>query len=492
MTTSTVTNSTLSSTTSGDEESSLSILFVRIWQILQQPLLLIGVALLILILQVAAQMLPQMPGQFQDDAADGARWLLSTQESYGGMGSLLAALGLFDFAHSFVLRLLLGLLTFLLLIQLGNLFVLFQRMRQLRDLLQQPTQGNGEPLPVPGLGSVYRQRQALAGSPVRMAPRIEQQIGALFPRRQGQILRHPQPVDAPPAEIDTLEGERRWLVLDGQPFLYLRLLAWVGIALALTLVWLGILYGWQVEPSILTPNSEFRLPQRNLLLSYQVAPTVGSEESSAVGNRPALLARLGEESGLLPAETVSQLRLDGVDVHSQPAAPALIVESWLGEERLAALALPGQPGLVERLGLAFPTVGSEESILIPEAEMGMRLVRLPTDNRFLVEVVSSVSDQDTQRTEISTDDAIVVPYGADDGALILRIRYLPSLSVSVRYQPGARWIWLALLLAIVGAAGFLRRPRFLLCQLAPWPQDRSVLVAQSDDPSVIKRLDIGY
>jgi hypothetical protein len=492
MTTSTVTNSTLSSTTSGDEKSSLSIFFVRLWQILQQPILLIGVALMILILQLIAQTLPQMPGQFRDDAADGARWLLSTQESYGGMGSLLAALGLFDFAHSFVLRLLLGLLTFLLLIQLGNLFVLFQRMRQLRALLQQPSAADGEPLPIPGLGSVYRRRHGLAGSPVQMAPLLEQQIDALFPRRQVQILRHPQPVDDAPAETEILAGERRWLVLDGQPFLYLRLIAWLGIGLALLISWLTILYGWQVDPAILPPNSELRFPQRNLLLSYQVAPTAGSAESSAAGNRPTLLVRLGEESGLLPAETASQLRLGGVDVRSEPAAPGLIVESWLGEERLAALALPGQAGLVERLGFTFPTVGSEESVLIPEAEMGMRIVRLPTDNRFLVEVVSSVSEQDTQRTEISTDDAIVVPYGAGDGSLILRIRYLPSLSVSVRSLPGARWIWLALLLAIIGAAGFLRRPRFLLCQLAPWPQDRSVLVAQSDDPSVIKRLEIGY
>jgi hypothetical protein len=476
--------------TSGDEKSSLSIFFVRLWQILQQPLLLIGVALMILILQLVAQTLPQMPGQFRDDAADGARWLLSTQESYGGMGSLLAALGLFDFAHSFVLRLLLGLLTFLLLIQLGNLLVLSQRMRQLRHLLYQPSEGDGEPLPVPGLASVYRQRQALAGSPLQMAPQIEQQIDALFPRRQGQILRHPQPVDDAPAETDVLEGERRWLILDGLPFLYLRLIAWLGIALALLIAWLGILYGWQVDSSILPPNSELRFPQRNLLLSYQVAPTADTAESSATGNRPTLLVRLGEESGLLPVEMASQLRLGGVDVRSQPAHPGLIVESWSGEERVAALSWPGQAGLFERLGFTFPTVGSEESVLIPEAEIGLRLVRLPTDNRFLVEVVSSISDQDTQRTEISTDDAIVVPYG--DGSLILRIRYLPSLNVSVRSLPGAHWIWVALLLAITGAAGFLRRPRFLFCQLAPWPQDRSVLVAQSDDPSVIKRLDIGY
>jgi hypothetical protein len=440
---------------------------------------------------LVAQTLPQMPGQFRGEGVDDARWLLSTQESYGGMGSLLAGLGLFDFAHSFVLRLLLGLLTFLLLIQLGNLLVIIQRMRHLRDLLHQPSAGDGEPLPIPGLGSICRQRQALDDPPAQMTPPIEQQIGALFSRRQVQILRHPQPVDAL-AETDVLEGERRWLVLDGLPFLYLRLIAWLGMGLALLIAWLGILYGWQVNPSILTPNSELRLPQRNLLLSYQVAPTAGTVENSATGNRPTLLVRLGEESGLLPIETASQLRLGGVDVRSQPAFPALIVESWLGEERLAALALPGQAGLVERLGFTFPTVGSEESVLIPEAEIGLRLVRLPTDNRFLVEVVSSVSDQETQRTEISADDAIVVPYGAGDGTLILRIRYLPSLSVSVRYQPAARWIWLALLLAFIGAAGFLRRPRFLLCQLASWPQDRSVLVAQSDDPNAIKRLGIGY
>ncbi|MBX2998974.1 MAG: hypothetical protein KF893_10730 [Caldilineaceae bacterium] len=463
---------------------------MRIWQILQQPLLLIGVALLILILQLVAQTLPQMPGQFREDAVDGARWLLSTQERYGGLGPLIAGLGLFDFAHSFALRLLLALLTLLLLIQLGNLLALFQRMRHLPALLQQPSVTSGDPLPIPGLGSVYRRRQALATPPAQMAAQLEQQLRQSFPRRQAQILSHPQPVGDAPAETDPL-SERRWLVLEGQSFLYLRLISWLGIGLALLISWLGVLYGWQVDPSILTPNSELRLPQRNLLLSYQVAPSADTVENRAAGNRPVLLVRLGDESGQIPVETEGQLRIGGVDVRSQPVSPALIVESWRGEARLAALSLPGQAGLVERLGFTFPTVGSEESILIPEAELGLRLVRLPAENRFLVEVVSSVSAQETQRTEISADDAIVVPYGAGDGTLILRIRYLPGLSVSARYQPAARWIWLALLLAIIGAAGFLRRPRFLLCQLAPWPQDRSVLVAQSDDPSVIKKLEIG-
>jgi hypothetical protein len=462
-----------------------STLLGRIWQILQQPLLLIGVALLILILQVAAQILPQMPGQFRDDPADAARWLLSTQESYGALGSLLAGLGLFDFAHSFVLRLLLALLTFLLLIQLGNLLAQFQRMRELGAVLRQPALDAGDPLAVPGLGAIYRRRLALTGDPAQRGPQIEAQIHTLFPQPRAQILAYPQAEDDPP------EGERteqRWLVLDGLPFLYLRMIAWLGIGLALLIAWLGILYGWQVDSSILTPNSELRLPQRDLLLAYQIAPA-DIVENSETGNRPALLVRLGKESGMIPVESAGQLRLGGVDVRSQPATPALLIESWLAEERLAALALPGQLGLVERLGFAFPTVGSEESVLIPEAEIGLRLVRLPTENRFLVEVVSSASNEDIQRTEISADDAIVVPYGAD-GSLILRIRYLPSLSVSVRYQPAAQWIWLALLLALIGAVGFLRRPHFLLCQLAPWPRGRSVLVAQSDDPGVVKRLEI--
>jgi hypothetical protein len=240
---------------------------------------------------------------------------------------------------------------------------------------------------------------------------------------------------------------------------------------------------------MLIPDNEYSLPQRDLLLAYQVAPTEEAEDTT--NPQPSLLVRLGEERDILPVGAASsadplprrQLRLGKAGVWVQPAATALIVESWQGEKQLPALALPGRAQLSERLGFAFPSVGSEESILIPDAGIGLRIVRLPADNHFLIEIIGAASEQETQRTEITSDDAIVLPL-LDEGAdasLVLRFRYLPSLDVRVRYLPGEQLFWLALLLVLVGAVGFLHRPHFLLCQLAPWPVNRTVLVVQSDD-----------
>ncbi|MEZ4835026.1 MAG: hypothetical protein R2873_24060 [Caldilineaceae bacterium] len=54
-----------------------------------------------------------------------------------------------------------------------------------------------------------------------------------------------------------------------------------------------------------------------------------------------------------------------------------------------------------------------------------------------MELVSSASDAEIQRTEINADDAIVVPYaGAANGELVLRFRNLPTLRVSLKSQPG--------------------------------------------------------
>ncbi|MCB0114902.1 MAG: hypothetical protein KDD84_12465, partial [Caldilineaceae bacterium] len=274
-------------------------------------------------------------------------------------------------------------------------------------------------------------------------------------------------------------AEERWLRLDHLPFLYLRLLLAAAVTAGLILLWVMLAFGWEADPPLLTPDTTYRPAGRDLRLTYQVTPDSAAPDDTA---SPSLLVSAGSAQGRLDVQSVDRLRLGNVDVRSAPADPALVVESWAGEAQVAALSLPGQSDLRGRVSFAFASVGSEESVLIPAAELGVRLVRLPEDNRFLVELVSSASDAEIQRTEINADDAIVVPYaGAANGELVLRFRNLPTLRVSLKSQPGD-WLILPLLaLALVGAAGLLRRPRFVLCQLAPWPPDRSVLVAQTDD-----------
>ena len=451
-------------------------LWATLWHSLRHPVLLVLVAGLLLILQSAALFLPQMPGQLTEDAVERARWLLAAQEPYGGLGALLAWLGLFDFTRSYVLRGLLVILIFLMVMQLGDLLAMVQRIQSLRRGLGEDSFAAGTPLTTPGLQTVYRHRTALALLPDVAATQLSTQIGQAPDLRVSVTGTEGQSVD-----------EERWLRLDHQPFLYLRILLVTAATAALILLWVILTVGWDAQPPLLAPDASFRLAVRDLRLSYQVTP--GDPNAAPDATMPALLVSLGEEEGMLDARFPGQISLGNVDIGVTPADPALVVEAWIGGAPTAALALPGQSGLRHRFSFAFPSAGSEESVLIPGAELGVRLVRLPDSYRFLMEVVSSASDVETQRTEINANDAIVLPYpGAADGELVLRFRYLPMLRVHVQSMPGD-WLAIPLLaLVLVGAVGLLRRPRFLICQIAPWPPDRSVLVVQSDDSATTTAL----
>jgi hypothetical protein len=451
-------------------------LWATFWRSLRHPVGLLLIAGLLLILQSAALFLPQMPGQLTEDAVERARWLLAAQEPYGDLGALLAWLGLFDFARSYVLRGLLVILILLMAMQVGDLLAMVQRIQLLRRGLAEASYAAGTPLTTPGLQTVYRQRRALALLPDVAAAQLSAQIGRASDTRVAVAGAEGQIVD-----------EERWLRIDHQPFLYLRILLVAAATAALILLWVIITVGWDAQPPLLAPDASFRLASHDLRLSYQVTP--GDPNAAPDATAPTLLVSMGAEEGMLDARFPGQLRLGSAEIGSTPADPALVVEAWIGGAPVAALALPGQSGLRHRFSFAFPSVGSEESVLIPGAELGVRLVRLPDSYRFLMEVVSSASDVETQRTEINANDAIVVPYpGAADGELVLRFRYLPMLRVHVQSMPGD-WLAIPLLaLVLVGGVGLLRRPRFLICQVAPWPPQRSVLVVQSDDSATTTAL----
>jgi hypothetical protein len=268
--------------------------------------------------------------------------------------------------------------------------------------------------------------------------------------------------------------------------LRLRLVALLGMSMALAVSWLALTWGWEVRPPTLTPGEGYRLPVRNLSLLYQVMPEanaedVTAEDVTASAQQPTLVIRMNQERVALPVTEPNRRRLDSVSVWVQPAGPALLVESWQDDEPVMALTLPGQEALVARLGFTFSAVGSEESIVIPEARVGLRIVQLGNGAQFLVEI-ERADTQEVDRIEIQSDDAVIIPLSPNqlDEPLVLRFRFLPSLDVRLRYVPGEWLFWPALLLAAIGAVGFWRRPYFLLCQLGPWPTGRSVLVVQSD------------
>lgn len=456
-----------------------------LWDILRSPFLLIGLALVLGSLLLLSLQLPQLPGQLVNDPAESARWLAAAQEQAGPLGVIYHALGLFQLSSSLVPRLVLGGLTLLALIQVGDLLLVWLRMRSLPALLAQKPTGLGDPLPVPGSQPIQRWRGVAAMPLGQIRGRVE---ARLEPKAAGVWLHSRQPVapsadlrDAFPELFPPEVEEERFLWRGDLPALPLRLLGGMGLLLLLALTWLSLTLSWEVRPPLLVPFDQFRDPTHELALLYQLP---SGEEA---GEEPVLTARVGERSGRLPVDQPATLELGSVTLQSTPEGVALVAESWAaqGEERTPALSVPGGPA-TNRLSFAFPTVGGEEFLLVSGAQTGLRIVRLPEAGRFLVEIYQGEASQPVERFEMRDDESRSLTLGQGPGQVVVRFFFLPTLSVQVRHLPLGWLFWLTLPLIGLGAAGFVRRPSFLLVQAAPWPPDQTLLLAQASHPALLE------
>ncbi len=460
--------------------------FLLLWEALRRPLLLVGVAVFLLALVIVGLALPQLPGQYADDPAGATRWLLTTRNEYATLGTLLNGLGLFDLTHSPLIRFGLALLGLLLLVHLGEQLADVQRSRRLPTLLGAAKGVAGDPLPVPGSGEIFRSRSALDAPFPRMAGVVSARLGDRFDANPSVLVRRAQlgSGSPPPASQSWGEtGEMRWLVQGHTWAYYLRPLLLAGILLALAVLWGGVNFGWEVTPAPLAPGSEFRFPRQNLRLGYTII-----DDSGAAGDQTAVLqVELNDATQLLPAGRAQTARLNNTSIWMEPDVPGIFLESGIP----GALLLPGQSRTTERIGFVFPTAGSEESVLIPDADVGLRLVRLAEEGQFLVETIAGEGGA-VARAEISQDETRSIDLIRGERAgqqATIRIRFLPGLRVRVRYLPGDWLLWGALVLALAGSVGYLRRPFFALVQLAPWPDERSVLVVQSSSPEPLAELE---
>ncbi|MBI3959909.1 MAG: hypothetical protein HY328_13945, partial [Chloroflexi bacterium] len=371
------------------------------------------------------------------------------------------------------------LLGLLLLVHLGEQLADIQRSRCLPALLGAAKGVAGEPLPVAGSGNIFRSRSALDAPFARMAGVVSARLGDRFDASPSVLVRRAQLSGG----ADSDEGEMRWLVQGHTWAYYLRPLLLAGILLALAVLWGGINFGWEVTPAPLAPGSEYRFPRQDLSLGYTII-----DDNSTPGKQSALLrVQLHDATQLLAVGRTRSARLDNASIWMTPDVPGIFLESDIPE----ALLLPGQSRTTDRIGFVFPAPGSEESVLIPDADVGLRLVRLAEDGQFLVETIAGESGA-VARSEISRDESRTIDLVRGDRAgqqATIRLRFLPGLSVRMRYLPGDWLLWGALVLAVAGCAGYLRRPFFALVQLSPWPGERSVLVVQSSSPEPLAELE---
>ena len=268
----------------------------------------------------------------------------------------------------------------------------------------------------------------------------------------------------------------------GQVAAYLRPLLILGLLAALAAVWLLIDFGWELTSPVLAPGDAYRAASQQVEVRYEVDMVPG--EAGAL--TPTLSVDVGEGPQAVSVDGSTRTTVDGVKVDVSPATPGLLLRTASGQPLLA---LPGQSTPASAIGLIFPGFGSEEVVLLPRQQTGLRIVRRhlgEEGDAFMVEIYRGAAAEPDQRLAITGGEPQTVAIDEDQS-----LELLPVAGVSVRLQrtPGAWLTWPALILALAGIYGFWKRPGFLLVQIAPWFEDKQVIVAQSDLASEIEKIE---
>ncbi|MFN3332430.1 MAG: hypothetical protein ACK47M_07960 [Caldilinea sp.] len=450
-----------------------------LWRFLVDPWLLAVLSVLLLMLILLGIAVPQMPGQLRSEPLAADRWLSAAATGYGVLGGVLRSLGAFDVLRSpFSLAILVATI-FVLLMQIADAALLALAMRRLSELLDDASPSSGEALSVMMPQQVDRWRGAVALSP----PVVMQACEADARRWAGHVERRMLRVAPAPLQLASLPAtatdapttvvEERLLGVSGLVESALRPLLPFGMILSLLVVTWFSMTGHSFQPAPLLPGDRASDAVLGLTAEYQLT----SPQPGVLG--PVLKVTRGDSEQTLPLQHIA-VSLDNVNVAVQPGAPVLIVYTL--DER-ALLVRPGQPNRVAMTSLGFPDPGSEQVLLLPESNVGIRLVRQDGEasavaDSFVIEVFQGDSEAPTQRFTIARSEVRRIETASDD--ILLGFAPIAMFQMQAYTTPGVWLLAPALVLAAVGAYGFRRRPTFLLAQVGPWPLERSVIVLQTN------------
>jgi hypothetical protein len=485
--------------------------------------------MLLVLLLALTWVLPQMPGQLASEAGAADRWLAATTAAYGALGAFFRSLGLFQIMHSPLLQLLLALLMFALLVQLARLARGAYALRKIPAVLDLAGGVNGEPLPVLSSGELLRWRLAHPSAPLTVTGELHRLLDARLrhiDRRTVRVspavlthsapdktgtkpdaghesrhehrldVRHearpePKPELRAEARSDLRDGgdgatstlEERLLALRGLNASLLRPLLPLGMLCALALIWINAAFGWEFTAFQLAPGERTADPIHDVRFEYHLV----QPEPDLL--QPSLIATIGDSAVGIPVTQEMTEQVGNAVVRAEPGAPGLLVQTI---DNALLLARFGQAAPVAAIGLAFPNLGSEETLLLPQHAVGLRIVRLeggapgPAGDGFLVEVFQGGNERPVARITVDHSEVVSIPTFTGD--VPLAMTPLPALNIQVQHAPGFWLLWPALALLALGALGFARRPGFILAQIGPWPPERAVVTLQSDLPGEMASL----
>jgi hypothetical protein len=449
-----------------------------LWYWLRRPWLTVVAILIGVLLALAAWLLPQLPGQLADEQAAAATWLLNTSAGYGIWGNAFLGLGLFHVLHSPLLYLLLALLVPTLAAQLADQLGALRQQRSVYSFdLKTPGEKPGAPIPVSAARGLFRWRGISAADSQLLADTMERKLQsgfAVVEHATAEITQTPLPAtgveDDAASTRESRFKARRHLYLN-----YLRPLLMLGLLVSVAGAWTSLAFGWQVTAPPLAPGATFRSANRNLLLHYSV-PLTNTLDA-------ALEATLQGATLQLAIDQAGQARLGAATLQVRPAYPGIWIATADGGEHLA---LPGESKTRPQVGLVLADPASEESLLLPNYGAGLRIVQRAGSDNFVLELYRSDAEEPVYRAELTARGQLAIPFPTDNLELV--ITALPGLQVDVRHLPGLWLVPLGILLALIGAAAFLRSSAFAIVQVAPWANGHSVVTLQSDHPEVIADL----
>lgn len=459
----------------------------NIWTISSSAWPVLVLSGLVVLLLTLTWLLPQLPGQLDSEAGAAERWLATAAATAGAMGGVLRSLGLFQIMQSTLLQILLGLLIFVLLMQLARLTHAAWTLRQAPRVLDQSGGVNGEPLPIAAASTLLRWRSAHPASPLALTNELHRLLDARLrhvERRTVRVAATHVAASLPTVGIpaaseggDSPTLEDRLLAVCGTNAAMLRPLLVLGMLAATLLVWISATFGWVYTADHLAPGERMVDAVHDLNFEYRI------DESAPGILQPQLIVGVAGETATMPVEQTMQQDVGNAVVRAQPGAPGLLVQTVNGQ---LLLARPGQVTPVSAIGFGFPSAGSEETLLLPQQAAGLRLVRTeqgapgPAEDGFLVEVFQSGSEQAVLRTLITAAEIVTIPTAT--GEVVLAVTPLPNLSIQVQRSPLPWLLWVALALCGAGLLGFRQQPGFVLAQIGPWPLERAVVTVQSDLP----------
>jgi len=456
-----------------------------LWGWLRGPWPALLLTLLSLGMLLALWLLPQLPGQLADEPAAAARWLRATAADVGRRslaqsdqwGNLGLLLGLYDVLHSPTTGVLLAAWGMLAAIQFLDALARLRFYHRLAAPLPLRAPLQAEPRPLPLGSPILRRRVTLHAA----APTVTAALAAWLTSYLGTA-----PTPSPPLPyflsplpyflLQNATDEQHWTIVRRPRMPLLRALLPLGIGLAVIALWLTVAFGWQVNAPPLAGGEMFQSPRHDLTLRHAVtlSPTVFSE----------LEVRYGNATLRLPGAQPTRRSINGATVAVAPTYAGIWVSSV---QDALQLALPGRSSRQPQLGLVFPDPGSEESILLPEQGIGLRIVRgSNADSAFVLELYRSQEVQPVYRAELTDAGRAIIPLG--DGQPDLIVTTLRGLHVTVRHFPWVWLTWVGLVVAAVGSLSLVLRPAWLTLQVAPWGEDRTVIVLQSDRADLLADL----